>query len=246
MAPLTGKVAIVTGGSRGIGSAIAQRLAQDSAFVVINYGRSVDKAKEVVSAIEAGGGQALAMQADMSQIADIRRLFQETLDKFGQLDILVNNAGTSIFKPLVEVTEEEYDKVFALNARGTFFALQEAARWMADGGRIVNISTVGTIVSVPGSSAYHGSKAAVEQFTVALAKELGERGITVNTVSPGATETELFNKTSPPDLRKQVAQNSPLGRLGQPQDIADIVAFLVSEQARWLTGQNIHASGGTA
>jgi 3-oxoacyl-[acyl-carrier protein] reductase len=246
MALLTGKVAIVTGGSRGIGRAIAERLAQDGASVVVNYVRSADKAKELVWAIEAGGKKALAVQSDISQVADIRRLFQETVDFFGHLDILVNNAGISAIKPLAEMTEAEFDQMFALNAKGTFFAMQEAARRMADGGRIVNISTLGTVNSAPAFGVYTGSKAAVEQFTMSAAKELGGRGITVNAVSPGSTDTDQFNSIALPDMKVRAAQLSPLGRMGQPQDIADIVAFLVSEQARWITGQNIHASGGAA
>jgi 3-oxoacyl-[acyl-carrier protein] reductase len=244
MAPLTEKVAIVTGSSSGIGCAIAERLAKDGASVVVNYAHSADKAQEVVSNIFAEGGKALTVQADMSKVADIRHLFQETVDHFGHLDILVNNAGTSAFKPIAEASEDDFDTQFALNAKGTFFAMQEAARRMSIGGRIVNISTLGTVKSDPGAGIYTGSKAAVEQFTTATAQELGERGITINTVSPGATNTELFNNVAPPGVKDQAAQLSPLGRLGQPRDIADVVAFLVSEQARWITGQNIHASGG--
>lgn len=242
MATLSGKVAIVTGSSRGIGRAIAERLAQDGASVVINYARSADKAKEAIAGIEARGGQALALQADMSQVKDIRHLFQATVDHFGHLDILVNNAGLAVYKPLAEVTEEEFDATFTLNARGTFFALQEAARRMADGGRIVSISTGGTVSASPTASFYAGSKAAVEQFTKALAKEIGGRGITVNVVSPGFTDTEMLANN--PQFKEKGAKMSPLGRLGQPADVADVVAFLVSEQARWLTGQNIQAGGG--
>lgn len=247
MAALFGKISIVTGGTRGIGRAIAERLAQDGASVVVNYAHSADKAKEVVSTIEAGGGKALAVQADISQVADIRHLFQATIDHFGHLDILVNNAvKAGAFKPLAEVTEAEFDEQLGLNARGTFFALQEAARRMADGGRIVNISSAITVNYAPlGASVYSGSKAAVEQFTIALAKELGGRGITVNAVLPGTTDTEGFRKTAPPDVQTQAAQMSPLGRIGQPRDIADVVAFLVSDQARWLTGQKILATGGS-
>lgn len=246
MAPLTGKVAIVTGGSRGIGRAITERLGQDGATVVVNYAQNSEKAQEVVSAIVARGGQALAVQAKINQVADVRRLFQETVDHFGQLDILVNNAGTSPFPYtlLVEVTEDKFDEVFALNAKGVFFAMQEAARRMAADGRIVNISSVGTIFSSAGYAVYGGSKGAVEQFTLSAAKELGGRGITVNTVSPGATDTELYHKIVPPDMQDQAVRATPLGRVGQPQDIADVVAFLVSEEARWLTGQNIRAAGG--
>lgn len=242
MASLTGKVAIVTGASRGIGRAIAQRLATDGASVVINYAKSADQAQEVVSTIEAEGGKALAVQADMSQVADIRRLFQETIDKFDKLDILVNNAGIAMYKPLAEATEEDFDSTFALNAKGTFFALQEAARRMTDNGRIVSISTGGTAMGSPGGSFYTGSKAAVEQFSKALAKEIGDRGITVNVVSPGFTDTEMLAEN--PQFKEMGAKMSPLGRLGQPEDIADVVAFVVSEQGRWITGQNIEAGGG--
>ena len=242
MASCAGKVAIVTGASRGIGRAIAERLASDGASVVINYARSADEAQEVVKAIEEKGSKAVAVQANISQIADIRRLFQETVDRFGGLDILVNNAGVAIYKPVAEVTQEDFDKTFALNAKGTFFCLQEAVRRMADGGRIINISTGGTAMGSPGSSFYTGSKAAVEQFSKALSKEIGDHGITVNIVSPGFTDTEMLADN--PQFKEMGAKMSPLGRLGQPQDIADVVAFLVSEQGRWITGQNIQAGGG--
>lgn len=242
MTSLTGKVAIVTGASRGIGRAIAERLAQDGAAVVINYARSANEAQEVVQAIEAKDGKAIAVQANMSQIADIRRLFQETVDRFGGVDILVNNAGVASYKPIAEVTEEDFDKTFALNARGTFFSLQEAVKHMADNGRIVSISTGATAMGSPGGSFYAGSKAAVEQFSKSLAKEIGDRGITVNVVSPGFTDTEMLADN--PQFKEMGAKMSPLGRLGQPQDIADVVAFLVSEQGRWITGQNIEAGGG--
>ena len=240
MALLAGKVAIVTGASNGIGRAIAERLAQDNAMVVVNYGKSVEKAKAVVAEIESKGGQAVAIHADMSKIADVRRLVNDTVKKFGRLDILVNNAGMFIPKALVETTEEEFDQIFALNAKGPYFAMQEAAKVIRDGGRIVNISTDGTHMGFSGATVYLGSKGALEQFTKGLAHELAPRGVTVNTVSPGFTETAML----PDAFRETGAQMSPLKRLGTAQDIADVVAFVVSDQGRWLTGQNIHASGG--
>lgn len=240
MGSLIEKVAIVTGASAGIGRAIAERLAQEGATVVVNYGKSADKAKQVVAGIEAKGGKAVAIQADMSKIADVRRLVRETLQRFGRLDILVNNAGMVIFKPLIETTEQEFDQIFALNAKGPYFAMQEAAKVIEDGGRIVNISTDGTHMGFANVTVYLGSKGALEQFTKGLAHELAPKGVTVNTVSPGFTETAML----PDALRETGAQMSPLKRVGTPKDIADVVAFVVSEEARWLTGQNIHAGGG--
>ena len=240
MSLLTEKVAIVTGASAGIGRAIAERLAQAGATVVVNYGKSADKAKAVVAGIESKGGKAVAMQADMSDAADARRLIRDTVQRFGRLDILVNNAGISIHKPLVETTEQEFDQIFALNAKGPYFAMLEAAKVIEDGGRIVNISTGGTHLGLPGATAYLGTKAALEQFTKGLAHELASKGVTVNAVSPGFTDTAMLWDT----VRETAAQMTPLKRLGKPRDIADVVAFIVSDQARWLTGQTIQASGG--
>jgi len=240
MASLSGKVAIVTGASSGIGRAIAERFAEDGAIVVVNYSKSGEKAQQVVTAIQAKGGKAAAFQADMSQVSEARRLVTETVKQFGRLDILVNNAGMFMPKPLAETTEADFDAVLALNAKGPYFAMQEAANVLKDGGRIVNISTGGTHMSFPGGSAYLGSKGALEQYSKTLAQELGPRGITVNTVSPGFTETGMMTE----HYREIGIQLSPLQRLGLPNEIADVVAFLVSDQARWLTGQNIQAGGG--
>ncbi|WP_017315656.1 glucose 1-dehydrogenase [Mastigocladopsis repens] len=243
MASLSGKVAIITGASRGIGRAIAERLAKDGATVVINYGRSAEEANNLVSSIEASGGQALAVQADISQIADIRRLFEETIDKFGQLDILVNNAGIANAAPVAEVTEDQFDQVFAVNVRGVLFTLQEAARRMNKGGRIVNVSSSTSFYPQAGLAVYVASKAAVNAFTEVLALELGERGITVNSVVPGPTTPGMFDKR-PMEEQKAAAAGSPFGRIGRAEDIADVVAFLVSEESRWITGQHIVANGG--
>jgi 3-oxoacyl-[acyl-carrier protein] reductase len=240
MKSLSSKVAIVTGASSGIGRAIAERLADEGAIVVVNYNRSEDKAKEVVAVIQAKGGKALAHQADMSQTADARRLVIDTIKQFNRLDILVNNAGKFMPKPLEETTESDFDGVVALNAKGPYFAMQEAARVLKDGGRIVNISTGGTHLHFPGATAYLGSKAALEQYTKGLAQELAPKGITVNTVSPGFTETGMMTD----EYRQMGVQLTPLKRLGVPKDIADVVAFIVSEEARWLTGQTIQAGGG--
>jgi 3-oxoacyl-[acyl-carrier protein] reductase len=242
MGTLTKQVAIVTGSSDGIGRAIAERLAQDGATVVVNYGKSADKAKQVVAGIEAKGGKALAVQADMSNIRDVGRLVNDTVKTFGRLDILVNNAGMFMFKNLAETTEEEFDRMFALNTKGPYFALQEATKVIQEGGRIVNISTDGTHIGFGGATAYLASKGALEQFTKGLAHELAPKGVTVNSVSPGYTVTAML--PADPAFRQIGEQASPLKRLGTPKDIADVVAFVVSEEARWLTGQNIHAGGG--
>lgn len=240
MALLSGKVAIVTGASNGIGRAIAERFSEDGAIVVVNYAKSADKAQQVVTGIQAKGGKAVAVQADMSIVAEARRLVVETVSQFGRLDILINNAGKFTPKLLIETTEEEFDQLMALHAKGPYFAMQEAAKVLKDGGRIVNISTDGTHLSFPGATAYLGSKGALEQYTKGLAQELASRGITVNTVSPGFTDTGMMTE----QFRQIGTQMSPLKRLGTPKDIADVVAFIVSEEARWLTGQNIHAGGG--
>src|SRR2546430_7674765 len=242
MASLTEKVAIVTGSSDGIGRAIAERLAQDGATVVVNYGKSADKAKQVVVGIEEKGGKAVAIQADMSKVGDVGRLVKDTVRIFGRLNILVNNAGMFMYKPLVEMTEEEFDRMFALNTKGPYFALQEAAKVIEEGGRIVNISTDGTHIGFAGATVYLGSKGALEQFTKGLAHELAPKGITVNTVSPGITDTAMM--PADPACRPTGEHTSPANGLGTPKDIADVVAFVVSEEARWLMGQNIHAGGG--
>jgi 3-oxoacyl-[acyl-carrier protein] reductase len=242
MSSLKGKVAIVTGSSRGIGRAIAQRLGRDGANVVVTYVGNRDKAQEVVSAIEASGSKAIALQVDMRNIAEIRNLFQKTLEHFGKLDILVNNAaGKNVFKLTAEMTEGEYDSMFAIT-KGVYFALQQAARHMADGGRIVSLSSSGTAMAIPTGGAYAGCKAAIEQFSMGLAKELGTRGITVNTVSPGVTETDGL-VLDQEQVNQMIAQ-TPLGRLGKPEDVASAVALLVSDDAHWVTGQGLRANGG--
>jgi 3-oxoacyl-[acyl-carrier protein] reductase len=238
---LEGKVALVTGASRGIGRAVAVRLGRDGASVVVNYSGNAEAAREAVTAVEEAGGKAVAIQADVGHVAEVEKLFTEAIGHFGKLDILVNNAGSMFNKPLADVTEEEYDRIFAVNVKGAFFCCQQAARRMADGGRIVNLSSTTTTLMLP---TYFATKGAVEQFSHVLAKEVGPRGITVNVVSPGPTDTELFGQGKTEADKQRFAQMAALGRLGTPDDIADVVAFLASDEARWITGQNIRANGG--
>jgi len=239
-----GKVAIVTGSSRGIGRAIAETLARDGATVVINYSKSADAAKQAVDEIVAKGGKAIAIQADISKVEDVRRLYAETQEKLGHIDIVVNNAG--ILPPAVPVekeTEATWDTVFGL-LKGTYFSMQEASRRVTNGGRIINLSSSTTRGWSPGYSIYAGSKSAIEQFTRSLSRELGPRGITVNSVIPGLTDTDMISDYTPA-IREAVAKNTTLGRLGKPQDIADVVAFLASDDGRWITGQQVVANGGS-
>jgi 3-oxoacyl-[acyl-carrier protein] reductase len=241
---LTGKVALVTGAAKGIGRAIALRLAGDGAAVVVNYSGSARQADEAVGLIERGGGRAVAVRADVSQVADVGRLFDACFEAFGRLDILVNNAGVMFTKPVAEVGEEEFDRLFAVNVKGAFFCCREAARRMADGGRIVNLSSSTTALMLPGYAAYVATKGAVEQFSRVLAKELGPKGITVNVVSPGPVDTELFGQGKTEEQKQAFARMAALGRLGQPDDIAAVVALLVGPDAGWVTGQNLRANGG--
>lgn len=240
MTPLNGKVAIVTGASSGIGQAIAERLAAEGAIVVVNYLRSESKARAVVAGIEGKGGKAVAVRADMSVVSDARRLVADTAAQFSRVDILVNNAGKFVPKSFLDTTEADFDTQMALHAKGPYFAMQEVAKVMRDQGRIVNISSAGTKLHYYGATAYLGSRGALEQFTQGIAQELAPRGITVNTVAPGFTDTGIL--TEP--YRQMGVQLSPFKRLGMPEDIAGVVAFLVSEQARWMTGQTIQAGGG--
>ena len=237
---LTGKTALVTGASRGIGRAIALKLGQSGAAVAVNYMNSAAAAEEVVGQIVAQGGRALAIKADMANPAAIEKLFDRTIDEFGQLDILVNNAGIAIFKAIAEISVEEYERQFGLNVRGLLFACQQAARKLADGGRIINISTSVTKMMLPNYGLYAASKGAVEQLTKVLAKELGQRGITVNAISPGPTDTELFREGKSEQQISQLAGMAAFNRLGTPEDIANAVALL----AGWISGQDICANGG--
>lgn len=244
---LKGKTTLITGSSRGIGRAIAERFAAEGASVVINYTQSEKSANETVKSIIDKGGNAVAIRADLAKIADTRRLFVEAEKALGRLDIVVANAGVFLGKPLIESTEEDYDYVFNINTKGVFFTLQEAARRVRDGGRIIVVSTGGTRMYFANTSLYIGSKGAIEQFARGLSRELGPRNVTVNILSPGFTETDMFNKAAEDLGSDQIrggASLSPFNRIGTSVDVADVAGFLASDAARWVTGQNVQAGGG--
>ncbi len=242
MSSLTGKVAVVTASSRGIGRSIALRLGRDGAAVAVNYVASPEKAEAVVKEIIAGGGRAIAIQGSVADRADVTRLFDETEKQLGSIDIVVNVAGVSVFKPHVDLTDDDFDKIFSVNTKGAMYVLQAAATRVKDGGRIVQFSTGGTKMPLPAAGLYAASKAAGEQFALALAKEIGHRQVTVNLVSPGVTDTDGLILAQ--EAIDHLVSQTPLGRLGQPQDIADVVAFLVGDDAHWMTGQNLQVNGG--
>ncbi len=244
---LDGKVAVVTGASKGIGAAIAKHLAAEGAAVVVNYASSKQGADRVVDEIVKQGGTALAVQADVSKKAEIEQLFAKTKKAFGKLDILVNNAGVYEFSPLEDVTEEHFHKHFNLNVLGLLLTTQEAARHFGpEGGSIINISSGASTSAPPGASVYSATKAAVDTITKSLAKELGPRNIRVNAVNPGMVETEGVHAAGlhESDFRKWFESQSPLGRIGQPDDVAPAVVFLASSDSGWITGETLHVSGG--
>jgi 3-oxoacyl-[acyl-carrier protein] reductase len=246
---LSGKVAVVTGASKGIGAEIAKQLAAEGAAVVVNYSSSKPGADAVVSSITQGGGKAVAIQANVAKKAEVARLFAEGIKAFGHVDILVNNAGIYEFAPLGEITEEHFHKQFDLNVLGLLLASQEAQKhFPAAGGSIINISSVVSTLAPPASAVYSGTKAAVDAATRALAKELGSRKIRVNSINPGMVETEgtttsgMTHESS--DFRKQIEAQTPLGRIGQVGDIAPAAVFLASDDSKWITGETLYISGG--
>lgn len=241
---VAGKVALVTGASRGIGRQIAQQLAAHGAKVIVNYTSSPEKAAEVVDTIKQAGGEATAVQADISQLAELEQLFQTTISTYGKLDILVNNAGVMKMQTIADVTEADFDQQFAINVKGTFFACQQAAIQMERNGRIINFSTSVVGQMFPAYSVYAGTKGAVEQFTRQLAKEFGKKGITINAVAPGPVNTELFTVGKSEQQIEGLRNMNAFGRLGEPEDIADVVLFLASESSKWVTGQTLRANGG--
>jgi 3-oxoacyl-[acyl-carrier protein] reductase len=241
---LSGKTAVVTGASKGIGRAVAAKLGRLGAFVTVGYLQDEEGARAVVEQMTAGGGAGMAVRADMRSVAAIQRLFDRTIESRGAVDILVNNAGRALFKPVAETTEEEFDTLFAINVKGVFFACRQAARKMARGGKIVNISSSVTRMMLPDYGLYAATKGAVEQVTRVLAKELGARGIAVNAVSPGPVDTDLFRQGKTRERIQALAEMAAFGRLGRPEDIADAVALLVSDAAGWVSGQNLCVNGG--
>ncbi|GAA1572494.1 MULTISPECIES: SDR family oxidoreductase [Kribbella] len=244
MGVLDGKAALVTGGSRGIGAAIVRRLAADGAVVTFTYASSGSAADQVVADVEATGGRAIAVRADQSDLSAIDGLFERAAEPTGALDVFVCNAAQAIEKPIADVTVDDYDRLFATNVKGPYFAIQRAGEVLADGGRIVALSTLNTVVPGPGISLYAASKAALEQFVKVAAREYGPRAITVNTVSPGATDTDMFHQHNPPEAEAMLVGITALGRMGEPAEVADVVGFLAGPDSRWITGQNLRASGG--
>ncbi|PTW61554.1 3-oxoacyl-[acyl-carrier protein] reductase [Breoghania corrubedonensis] len=241
---ITARSAIVTGSSRGIGAAIARRLAADGFAVTVNYANAREAAEDVVARIEAAGGRAIAVQADMADPGAMSALFDASEGAFGTVDLLVNNAGIMTLAPIAEVDDADFERQVATNLGGVFRGMREAARRLCDGGRIVSFSSSVVGLYQPGYGVYAATKAGVEALTHVLAKELGARGITVNTVAPGPVATELFLHGKPNELVERIAGTIPLGRLGEVEDIARVVSFLAGPDAGWINGQILRANGG--
>ncbi|WP_042161171.1 SDR family oxidoreductase [Paenibacillus gorillae] len=241
---LNGKVAIVTGASRGIGRQAAIQLAQSGVKVAVNYSSNKAKADEVVQFIEQFGGQAVAIRADVSKVNEVEAMFSETIEKFGRIDILVNNAAIMECKAIADVTEEMFDRHFAINVKGTYFACQQAMEHMGNGGTIINFSTSVSGAMLPTYSVYAATKGAVEQLTRQLAKEFSSKDIVINCIAPGQVSTELFLNGKSQELIDSFSRMNAFGRLGEPEDIANAIELLVSDKARWITGQTIRINGG--
>jgi len=246
MSKLAGKVAVVTGASKGIGAAIAKALAAEGAAVVVNYASSQAGADAVVQAITVAGGRAIAVQGDVSKAEQARGLIDAAVNEFGHLDVLVNNSGIYAFGAIEEIDEEHYRRMFDVNVLGVLFATQAAVKHFGDGGSVINISSVVTSLAPPASSVYTGTKGAVDAITSVLANELGPRKIRVNAILPGMVETEGTHTAGfiGSDFEREAVTQTPLGRIGQPDDIAKIAVFLASDDAGWITGERLTASGG--
>ena len=246
MSKLKGKVALVTGASKGIGAGIAKALAAEGAAVVVNYASSKAGADAVVEEITKAGGKAVAVKGDVAKAADAQAIADAAVKAFGRLDILVNNSGVYEFSPLEQITEEHYRKQFDVNVLGLLFTTQAAAKHMGQGGSIINIGSLVTRIVPPGSAVYSGTKGAVDAITGVLSRELGPRQIRVNALNPGMVETEGTHTAGfiGSDFHQQAIAQTPLGRIGQPQDIASIAVFLASDDSYWLTGEKLYAGGG--
>jgi 3-oxoacyl-[acyl-carrier protein] reductase len=246
MSKLTGKVAVVTGASKGIGAAIAKSLAAEGASVVVNYASSKAGADTVVAAIKAAGGKAVAVPGDVSKVAEAQGIIEAAIKNFGRLDILVNNSGVYEYVPLEAITEEHFHRHFNINVLGLLLATQAAVKYLGEGSSIINIGSVASRITSPNSAVYSGTKAAVDAITVVLSRELGPKKIRVNTLSPGVVETEGTHSGGfiGSDFAKAALAQTPLGRIGRPGDIASIAVFLASEDSAWLTGEQLLASGG--
>ena len=246
MSTLSNKVVLVTGASRGIGAAVAKRLASEGAKVIINYAGGRDVAEQTVQSIRDNGGEALALQADVSKAGEVSAMFDAAIAHYGRIDVLINNAGIMITKLLKDTTDDDFTRQFEVNVRGTFNTLREAATKLANGGSIINFSSTTTRVMMPTYSTYVATKGAVEQLTRVFAKEIGARGINVNAVLPGPTNTELFTKGKPQEVIDRLASLNAFNRIGEPEDIAKVVAFLASDDAKWISGQTIGLNGAMA
>jgi 3-oxoacyl-[acyl-carrier protein] reductase len=247
MGKLQGKVAVVTGASKGIGAGIAKALGAQGASVVVNYATDRKGAEKVAAQIVEHGGKAITVQGDVSNSADVKRVFDEGEKAFGKLDVLVNNAGVFKFAPLEETTEAEYQRQFGINVLGPLLATREAlSHFGPEGGSVINISSVVSNMGIPGSAIYAGTKGALDTITLVMASELGPRKIRVNAINPGMVESEGTHTAGfiGSDFQKEVEAKAPLGRIGQPEDIAKVAVFLASDEAAWLTGERISASGG--
>ena|SRR5690606_12936702 len=246
MKKLNGKVALVTGSSKGIGAVTAMALAENGAKVIVNYNGSESAAEEVVAKIKAFGGDAIALKADVSKDNEVEKLFDDAIAVFGKLDILINNAGIMMTKPIAQTSTEDFDKMFSINVKGVFNTLRQAATKLQDNGSVVNLTSTVTRTLFPGYGTYCATKGAVEQFTRIFAKEMGSRRINVNAVAPGPTETELFLDGKSEEDVKRLAASNAFGRLGQPEDIANFIVNMVSDDSKWVSGQIIGANGAMA
>jgi len=246
MKRLADKVVLVTGSSKGIGAQVALKLASAGAKLIVNYSGSQAAAAQVVSQIRAAGGQAIALQADVSKSAEVAALFDQAIGHYGRIDVLINNAGIMLTKLVKDTSDEDFDRQFDVNVKGVFYTLREAASKLADNGTIINFSTSVNRIMLPGYASYVATKAAVEQLTRVFSKEVGARGINVNSISPGPTNTALFTQGKAPELIERLAALSPFNRIAEPDDIAEVVLFLASDEAKWINAQNIGANGGMA